>query len=322
MKKIALLLLSILLCTLPAYAQDQQPASSTTAPAVMASDLFDKARTLLSAQKYDQAVLDLSLFILVNPTYTVGYYLRSQAYMSLNDLENALKDIDQAIATAPTNVSADYGSVLFETRGEIDTLQQQAADALSDFSQSIALKPTVSALANRALIYLNKPDYQSALTDLDSAIALKADSPALYVYRGAAQTGLKNLTAAATDYLNFFNVIQPNPTIHAAIQSGDVVTLQIDQGVVELLPFAVKAHQYVSALAVARSGNVDPLLVLIDAQSHALAGDDNGGGNSNALILNYQVAADGNYALVVGHSLNGFTGTVLVQFQISDQPVQ
>ena len=28
------------------------------------------------------------------------------------------------------------------------------------------------------------------------------------------------------------------------------------------------------------------------------------------------------YALVVGHSLGGYTGTVLIQFQISDQPVQ
>ena len=322
MKKIALLLLSVMLCVVPAYAQDQQPASGTTAPAVMASDLFDKARDLISAEKYDQAVLDLSLFILVNPTYTLGYYARAQGYMSLNDLDNALKDIDQAIATASANTSADYGSALYETRGEIDTLQQKAVEALNDYSQSITLKPSVPALANRALIYLNQTNYQSALTDLDSAIALNGNSPALFIYRGAAHSGLKNLTAAASDYLNFFNVIQPNPTIHAPIQSGDVVTLQIDQGVVEVLPFAVKAHQYVSALAVARSGNVDPLLALIDSQGNALAGDDNGGGNTNALILNYQVAADGNYGLIVGHSINGFTGTVLVQFQISDQPVQ
>ena len=89
-----------------------------------------------------------------------------------------------------------------------------------------------------------------------------------------------------------------------------------------VLPFTAKAKQYVSALAVARSGDVDPLLVLIDGQSKALAGDDDGGGNSNALILNYQVAADGNYALVVGHSLGGYTGTVLIQFQISDTPAQ
>ena len=321
MKKIILLLLSVSLCAVPVFAQDSQPASGTTAPAVMASDLFDKARNLLSAEKYDEAVLDLSLFILVNPTYSLGYYARAQSYMSLNDLENALKDIDQAIATAP-NASADYGSALFETRGEIDTLRQKAEDALKDYSRSITIKPTVPALANRALIYLNQPDYQAALTDLDSAIQINANSPALYIYRGTANSGLKNLTAAAGDYLNFFNAIQPNPTIHAPIQSGDVVTLQIDQGVVEVLPFAVKANQYVSALAVARSGSVDPLLTLINAQGNALAGDDNGGGNANALILNYQVAADGNYALIVGHSLNGFTGTVLVQFQISDQPVQ
>ena len=73
------------------------------------------ARPDLSAQKYDQAVLDLSLFILLNPTYSPGYYARAQGYMGLNDLDNALKDVDQAIATASANTSADYGSALYET---------------------------------------------------------------------------------------------------------------------------------------------------------------------------------------------------------------
>src|SRR3954469_6985861 len=111
MKKIALIILLVMVCVAPAYAQDTQQ-QTTTAPPVFAGELLDKARDLLTAQDYSGAVTNLSLFILVNPTYTFGYYLRAQSYLSLNDMENALKDVDQAIATSPANATADYGAAL------------------------------------------------------------------------------------------------------------------------------------------------------------------------------------------------------------------
>ena len=49
-------------------------------------------------------------------------------------------------------------------------------------------------------------------------------------------------------------------------------------------------------------------MVLVDATGTPLAGDDDSGGSVNALILNYVLPADGQYSLVVGHSLGGFTG--------------
>ncbi len=318
MKKIALILLLVMVCAAPAYAQQQQQS----APALVASDLFDKGSDLLVAKNYDQAVLNLSLFILVNPTYTLGYFARAQGYMGLSNLDSALQDVDHAIATVPSSASPEYGAALYTMRAEIEAQQKNPYDAIKDYSHSITIKPTMTALANRGLIYLGQSDYQSALSDLDGAITLDSTNPVLYVYRGAAHAGLQNATGTAADYLDFFNAIQPSPTIHDPIQTGEVVTLEVDQGVVTVLPFAAKANQYISALAVARSGTVDPLLVLIDSKGTALVGDDDGGGNSNALILNYQVAAAGNYGLIVGHSLGGFTGTVLIQFQISDTPVQ
>ncbi|MEO8397682.1 MAG: hypothetical protein ABI700_32105, partial [Chloroflexota bacterium] len=291
MKKIALILLLVIISTVPAYAQ-QQPQTGAD---LVAYDLFNKGSDLLTAQNYDQAVLDLSLFILVNPTYTLGYFARAQGYMALSKFDNALQDVDHAIATVPSSASADYGAALYSMRAEIEGQQKNADGALKDYSQSITIKPTMTALASRGLIYLGQSNYQSALTDLNDAITLDSSNPVLFVYRGAANAGLHNPTGTAADYLDFFNAISPNPTIHDPIQSGQVVTLQVDQGVVTVLPFAAKANQYISALAVARSGSVDPLLALIDSKGTALAGDDDGGGNSNALILNYQVAADGNY---------------------------
>ena len=318
MKKIVVFVMLMIASAIPAYAQQQQSAT----PPLVAADLFSKASASITAQNYTQASLDLSLFILLNPTYSPGYYERAQSYMALNDFDHALEDVDHAIDTAASVASADYGSALYVMRGQIDGQKQNLPDALKDYTQAITLKPTLQALAGRGLLYLGQSNYQLALTDLNSAISLDASNPVLFVYRGAANLGLHDAKSAGADYLSFFKAIQPNPTAHAPIQSGQAVTLQIDQGVVIGLPFTAKAKQYISALAVARSGTVDPLLVLVDPQGNPLAGDDDSGGNSNALILNYQVAADGDYTLVVGHSLGGYTGTVLLQFQVSDTPAQ
>ena len=41
-------------------------------------------------------MLDLSLFILLNPTYSPAYFGRAQGYMGLNKYDHALQDVDHA----------------------------------------------------------------------------------------------------------------------------------------------------------------------------------------------------------------------------------
>jgi hypothetical protein len=135
-------------------------------------------------------------------------------------------------------------------------------------------------------------------------------------------TSLEDAKAAGSDYLSFFDLVQTSTIDHDAIQTGQQVTLQVDQGTVYHIPFTAKAGQYASALAVARSGSVDPLMVLVDPDGGALAGDDDSGGNTDALILNYEIPEDGEYALLIGHSLGGFSGTVQIRIQVGDEPVQ
>src|SRR5664279_1408774 len=324
MKKIALMLMFVIASVIPVSAQQAQPAAQPTQTpiSVVDSALFTKATDSITAQDFKAAVLDLSLFILLNPTYSPAYYGRAQSYMGLNDFDHALQDVNLALATAGTAATPDYSATLYTTRGEIDRQQQKPDDALKDFTQAITLAPSEQALAERGLLYAAQNDLPSGLKDLNSAVALDATNPVLYIYRGEINNGLHDSKSTAADYLHFFSLIQPNPTQHAPINSGDVVTLQVDQGVFFIVPFTVKARQYVSALAAARTGSVDPLMVLIDPTGKPLAGDDDSGGNVNALILNYIAPADGQYALVVGHSLGGVTGTVLVQLQITDTPAQ
>ncbi len=323
MRKIAVrFMLVIVLILAGVFSANAQQEQAQSAPPVIAGELFSRASAALDAQEFERAVRDLSLFILLNPTYSPAYFGRAQGYLGLNDPDRALKDVDYAITTASAQASPDYGATLYVMRAGIDRQQQRLEDALKDYTRSIAIKPTVQAYANRGLVYMAQNDAPSALEDLDSAIGLDATNPVLFIYRGAINLDVQNTQAAGADFLSFFSLIQATPTPHAELQSGQTTTLAVDQGVVFHVPFQAKKGQYASALAVARSGDVDPLMVLVDPRGQALAGDDDSGGSSNALILNYVIPADGEYALEIGHSLGGFTGSVLVQLQVSDEPAQ
>ena len=324
MKKFAVIGILILVAlvvasAIPAAAQSGQQAQP---PLTIGTDLDAAAQQLLSSQQYDKAVLDLSLFIMLNPTYSPGYYDRAQGYLGLNDMTHALQDVNTAIDTATGVGTPDYSAALYAMRGQIDQQQKDLQAALKDFNQSITIKPSAQALASRGGLYISTQDFQSALQDFNAAIKLDSSNPTYYVYLGLIHTALKDPESSGKDYLQFFSMIQNGQIHQQPLQSGQSTSLQIDQGVLYELPFTATAGQYASAIAVARTGNVDPLMVLIDSQGNPLYGDDDSGSNGAALILNYKVPADGQYALIVGHSLGGTTGTVLVQLQVSDTPQQ
>ncbi len=323
MKKIAviaLFVLFVILSAIPVFAQ--QSSQQSAPPLSVATDLLQQGGDYLNNQQYDKAVLDLSLFIMLNPTYSPGYYTRAQSYIGMNDYAHALEDVDQAIDTAGTIATADYAAELYSLRGEIDQQQKNMGDALKDYTQSITIKPNENALANRGILYLSQQNFQSALSDFNDAIQLDPSSPALYAYRGLIHTQMNDPKSSGADYLQFFSLIKSGSVQSGQIQSGGSVNLNMDQGVIYQLQFSANAGQYISAIAAPRTGNVDPLMVLIDGQGNPLYGDDDSASNNGALILNYQATANGNYSLIVGHSLGGSQGSIVVQLQVSDTPQQ
>jgi tetratricopeptide (TPR) repeat protein len=306
----------------PVFGQQQSQSSQQQQPTlpVIGGDLFTKGGDALQNQDYQGAVLDFSLFILLNPTFSPAYFGRAQGYLNLNQYDSALHDANQAITSASSTSSAQYGANLYGLRGDIFQAQQRFDDALKDYTQSITLSPSVQSLANRALIYAAQNNYPAALDDFTSAINLNSGSPALHVYRGYINTKLNNLQAAAADYLDFFTLIQTNQPDSNELAPGQLVSFQMDRGIVHRFHFKAKAGQLLSAIATPRSGDVDPLMVLTDASGHALIGDDDSGGNNGALITDYPIPADGDYLLVVSHSLGGFTGQMAVGIQLTDKP--
>ena len=60
---------------------------------------------------------------------------------------------------------------------------------------------------------------------------------------------------------------------------------------------------------------MDPLLVLLDVQGLPVLGNDDGGGQKDALIADYELPQDGVYTLMVSHANGGYEGKIRVSLR-------
>jgi tetratricopeptide (TPR) repeat protein len=309
-------LVVVMVMALPTFAQ--QPTDSEgmqQVPIVLAPELIERASSALSAEDYDRALLDYSLFIFLNPTFSQAYFGRSLAYMAQNAAESALEDLDRAIATAPD--VPNYRAAVYAARGRLYRIQDRVEEAIADYSESIDLSPSPQTYTDRGILYLQTENYAAALDDMNSAIDLNSEEPVLYYYRAVVQTESQHLPEAAADFYQFLTLIETRSIEGDELQSGRPVVVELNPGIIHRLPFEATAGQTLNAIAGGRRGtSTDPLMILLDPDGEPLIADDDSGGGTTALILQQPLEKEGTYTLIVGHSLGGFTGNVDVQIEL------
>lgn len=322
MKKIVVILIVVILAALPVSAQEADAGSQPSQPTLILPDLLTRAESALDAQDYEKAVRDFSLFILLNPTYSFAYYERAYGHLGLNDPDAAVEDVSHALRMAGSSATPQFSAALYTLRGDIETQQEKYDEALDDYTRSLEYETVPDTLVSRAIVYAQTNNFGAALDDLDNAIELDASNPVYYLYRGQINAENSDQQAAGADYLDFFNLIQPEPLESEELKSGEGAILSMDRAVVYHIPFRAEEGQFVSARVDGDTETVDPLMVMVAPDGGALAGDDDQGGNLSALLVNVPVPDDGEYRLVIGHAAGGFTGRVQVQLLITDEPLE
>jgi len=202
---VGMLLVGLAVGAIPTFAQEsaQEPAQGAEAgplvPVAVAGDLLGRAGAAFDAGDYEQAVQDYSLFILLNPTFSQGYYLRGRAYSQMNDLDHALDDLNTALAYPQP--SEQFTGLLYNDRALIYLLQDDVEAALKDLAASIAAIPDLpDAYSRRARVYLANQQYEEALQDYDKWIELDPLSVQAYGGRALAHMSLEDNEAAMADY--------------------------------------------------------------------------------------------------------------------------
>jgi tetratricopeptide (TPR) repeat protein len=305
----------------------QEDAMGAAPPITVATELFQQAQQALGAEVYDRALLDSSLFILLNPTYSPGYYLRGIIYLQRGesgDTDAALGDINDALRLAVGEFDTpDYRAILYGVRANVWILNEDYDAAFADYELALAEAPTVDTFVSRAYLYIEQQDFVSALSDIDAAIELSEDmntDAALYILRANINTTQMDTVAAGGDYLSYIQLIATDVVEADAIASGDVVPLEMVAGRVYIIPLQLAAGDVFSAIAIADEGSaVDPLLVVLDPEGEPIVGnDDVQQGDLTAYVENISVPTAGVYALVVTHAGGGSDGAMVVSVQLAE----
>ncbi len=321
-KLVALLFAVMLLAPALALAQDQSgtPApgdtsGQTTQPsiALAAPEALQRAIDDVGAQQFDQAVLQSSLFILLNPTYARGYFVRGVAYQGLKKLPEALADLTTAL---PLAAGTPGQASIYASRARLFIGTNQLPEAVSDLTNAIKINPTSDLYALRAQVLMQQLDFASAIKDLNQAIQLTPTDGSLFLVRASAYDAMGNRAEAASDYVAWISSQKPQALTGQPVNLGASFRLDMTADKLYEVPINAKKGQSVSIAAASLNGNIDPLIALLDPDNQPLiASDDVSSSNQNSLISNFVIPADGVYLLMIFHAGGGTDGQVGVQIR-------
>jgi serine/threonine protein kinase len=157
----------------------------------------------VSTRNYEQAIVEYTRAIKLDPVYAEAYNNRSTAHLLMNNYGEAVSDCQRALELAPDFVAT------YVNRGIAYTGLRDYQKALADYNKALELDPkNVYAFYNRGNTHLWMIAYQEALSDYSQAITLDPEFLAAYVNRGVIHSELKNQTLALAD---FSQAIDLNP---------------------------------------------------------------------------------------------------------------
>lgn len=159
-----------------------------------ARGLAARAQNYYLLKQYDEALADLNLAIALDPTYTRALTRRSTIYRLQQRNDEALIDLNSALDTDPS-------ATHLVLRGDFYRLRKCYAEALIDLNHAIALDPTYTgSFAVRGAVYHAQQRYEDALTDFDHVLSLDASDVWTLVQRGKLHRSQKRYDQAMADF--------------------------------------------------------------------------------------------------------------------------
>lgn len=148
-----------------------------------------------STRNYEQAIVDYTKALALDPDYAEAYNNRSTAHLLMENYAEGVVDCNKALELAPDFVAA------YVNRAIAYTGLRAYARALVDYDKVLELDPdNVYAYYNRGNTRVWMGRYKEGYNDYTQAIKLDPEFVAAYVNRGVVQDELKNYRQAIIDY--------------------------------------------------------------------------------------------------------------------------
>ena len=250
-----------------------------------------------------QAQSDFKRSLFFNPRAQQTY--ASLANLHERDVNPAIRDLYRAIVRARRENAQGSRS------RAIDTL----TEAIESFERGAIPVELGYAYYARATFWKGEDKLDEALDDLRLALELQPDMQDYYLARGGIYDETERDQQAGADFYERMTLLE-RETLELEIDFGESVTVAMAQGLVARIRFTGEAGQPVTIAARDNlAAGVDPLLVLLDTDGLPLTGDDDGGGELDALISDHELPADGVYTLALSHANGGYEGKIRVSLR-------
>jgi tetratricopeptide (TPR) repeat protein len=136
----------------------------------------------------------LNRAILLNRNYPAAYRNRAAALIEVRHYDDALNDLEQAVATA------DGDAQLLILRGRVHRYDGKHQAAVQDFSAALEIAPeNGEAYAGRGLAQLERGRVQDALSDCDMAVTFAPEHAPAYLCRARAYLRLGQPVQVSTN---------------------------------------------------------------------------------------------------------------------------
>lgn len=130
-----------------------------------------------------------------NPKSAEAWYARAICWLEKGELNNAIKDLDEAIRLDPKKATNYIG------RGVARGALKDYTGEIADYDEALRLNPkSAFAYINRGIAKHELKDYTGAITDYDEAIRLDPKYANAYIKRGVAKRARKDYSGAIRDY--------------------------------------------------------------------------------------------------------------------------
>jgi tetratricopeptide (TPR) repeat protein len=154
-----------------------------------------RAHANVALNNDEEALKDLDDAIRLDAKLKTAWNSRGNIYVSRKEYDKALSDFDEALKIAPKD------AVTLNDRGVVYQTQKDYAKARSDYDAAIALEPKLlSAFANRGSVWFEEKQYDKSLGDYNRAIEIDPSVGYLYNGRGRAYSEKKEFLKARFDF--------------------------------------------------------------------------------------------------------------------------
>jgi tetratricopeptide (TPR) repeat protein len=142
------------------------------------SDYVNKGIEMASNRKLDDAIINFSKALELDPNNMLIWFNRALAYMQMCKYDKALYDLNNAINGGCND------AIAFFSRGVCYLSNHMYKEAVLDFSKSIELDPKdMESLMNRGLAYTNLGCLVEALRDYTKLIEMDPNNAQAYHHR-------------------------------------------------------------------------------------------------------------------------------------------